>query len=81
MKVEYNWSTDHTKQKGDSKMKYVYERGSEKKPAGEIVDKLVREFMADQPNESYELGLKRVLSLHENSDLSAAYGRSPAELI
>jgi len=69
------------KQQGDSKMKYVYTRTGEKKPAGDVVDSLVREFMADQPTESYETGLKKVLALHENQALSEAYGRSPAEMI
>ena len=52
-----------------------------KKPAGEVVDSLVRLFMASNPRETYQTGLDKVLSLHENSKLAEAYGRSPQELI
>ena len=79
-KIIYNW-VPNQKRRNIMKSKYTYERGSEKKAAGDVVDSLVKEFMADQPAESYETGLKRVLALHENEELAAAYGRSPAEMI
>jgi len=81
--IEYTWSVDHKKQKGDSKMnadRYVFTKGSQaKEQAGTILDKLILKFLADQPTETYQKGFDRILAL--NPDLSRAYGRSPQELI
>jgi len=47
--IEYTWSVDHKKQKGDSKMnadRYVFTKGSQaKEQAGTILDKLILKFL------------------------------------
>ena len=79
--IEYKWSTDQTKLKGDSRMKYVYTRTGDKKPAGEIVAQLIQQHQADHLKATYEESLGKVLALYENEALAQAYGRSPMEMI
>ncbi len=65
-----------------SKYNYTKQINFEKKTASEVVDSLVRIYLADHPSEvDYETGLHLVLALHENRKLAKVYGRTPNALV
>ena len=64
-----------------NKNTYTFVECGEKKPAGDVVDRLVRSYTTLNPNVSYQDALHVILEIPQNRRLAAAYHKHASTLV
>jgi len=86
-KIIYNWDICPAQRRNNmdrntlNKNTYTFVEGGEKRPAGEVVDRLVRSYTTLNPKVSYQDALRVILEIPENKKLAAAYHDHASTLV